>query len=88
MEFIRDKKRFCLWLEGCPPDEIRKMPLVYERVKNVREFSLKSKNAATPTFMTKFQYGSLHADMSELEIQIRLLELYQQLKEDFDFEEE
>ena len=47
LEFIRGKKRFCLWLEDCPPDELRKMPLVYERVKNVREFRLKSKKAAT-----------------------------------------
>ena len=47
LEFIRGKKRYCLWLEDCPPDELRKMPLVYERVKNVREFRLKSKNAAT-----------------------------------------
>ena len=46
-EFINGKKRYCLWLEGCPPDELRKMPLVYERVKNVREFRLKSKRAAT-----------------------------------------
>ena len=46
-EFIKGKKRFCLWLVDCPPDELRKMPLVYERVKNVREFRLKSKKAAT-----------------------------------------
>ena len=46
-EFIQGIPRFCLWLEGCPPDELRKMPLVYERVKNVREFRLKSKKAAT-----------------------------------------
>lgn len=46
-EFIQGIPRFCLWLEDCPPDELRKMPLVYERVKNVREFRLKSKKAAT-----------------------------------------
>ena len=46
-EFINDKQRFCLWLVDCPPDELRKMPLVYERVKNVREFRLASKKAAT-----------------------------------------
>lgn len=47
LEFIRGKKRYCLWLVDCPPDELRKMPLVYERVKAVREFRLKSKKAAT-----------------------------------------
>ena len=46
-EFINRKLRYCLWLEGCPPDELRKMPLVYERVKNVREFRLKSKRPRT-----------------------------------------
>ena len=46
-EFIQGKKRYCLWLVDCPPDELRKMPLVYERVKNVREFRLQSKKAAT-----------------------------------------
>ena len=46
-EFIRNIPRYCLWLIGCPPDELRKMPLVYQRVKNVREFRLASKRAAT-----------------------------------------
>lgn len=46
-EFINGKKRYCLWLVDCPPDELRKMPLVYERVKNVREFRLASKKATT-----------------------------------------
>ena len=46
-EFINNIPRFCLWLEGCPPDELRKMPLVYERVKNVREFRLMSKDKQT-----------------------------------------
>ena len=27
-EFINRKLRYCLWLEDCPPDELRKMPLV------------------------------------------------------------
>ena len=46
-EFIHNKKRFCLWLEDCPPNEIKSMPRVYQRVKNVREFRLASKKAAT-----------------------------------------
>ena len=46
-EFINKIPRFCLWLKDCPPDELRKMPLVYQRVKNVREFRLKSKRAQT-----------------------------------------
>ena len=46
-EFIRKIERYCLWLVDCPPDELRKMPLVYQRVKAVREFRLSSKKAAT-----------------------------------------
>ena len=46
-EFIQNKKRYCLWLVDCPPNELRKMPLVYERVKNVREFRLKSNRERT-----------------------------------------
>jgi hypothetical protein len=41
-EFINNKKRYCLWLVDCPPDELRKMPLVMERVNRVKEDRLKS----------------------------------------------
>lgn len=47
LEFIRGKKRFCLWLEDCPPNELRKMPLVYKRVQAVRDFRLNSKRTGT-----------------------------------------
>ena len=46
-EFVRGKKRFCLWLKDCPPNELRKMKLVYERVQAVKDFRLKSPKAAT-----------------------------------------
>ena len=52
-EFIQNISRYCLWLEGCTPDELRKMPLVYERVKKVREFRLASKAASTRKFADK-----------------------------------
>ncbi len=61
-EFIQGKKRFCLYLKDCPPNELRKMPLVMERVKNVREFRLVSKKAATrrraetPTLFTEDRF--------------------------------
>ena len=60
-EFINDKMRYCLWLVDCPPDELRKMPLVYKRVKAVREFRLQSQKAATrkaadkPTLFTEIR---------------------------------
>ena len=46
-EFLYNKPRYCLWLVDCPPDELRKMPLVYKRVKAVKEFRLQSQKAAT-----------------------------------------
>ena len=45
-EFINNKERFCLWLVDCPPDELKKMPLVMERINRVKEDRLKSKDKA------------------------------------------
>ena len=46
-EFINNEPRYCLLLKDCPPHELKRMPLVYQRVKNVREFRLNSKSAGT-----------------------------------------
>ena len=46
-DFINGKKRYCLWLVDCPPDELRRMKLVYGRVKAVKEVRLKSTSSAT-----------------------------------------
>ena len=37
VEFLHNKKRYCLWLEGVSPAEIKKCPLVFERVKKCKE---------------------------------------------------
>ena len=46
-EFINNNKRWCLWLVGVSPAELRKMPMIRERVEKVREFRLKSSFAGT-----------------------------------------
>lgn len=46
-EFINNKLRYCLWLEYCTPNELKKMPLVYKHVQAVREFRLASSREAT-----------------------------------------
>lgn len=46
-EFINNTTRWCLWLEEITPDELRKMPLVSERVKKVKEYRQKSSRQAT-----------------------------------------
>lgn len=37
-EFINGTERWCLWVGECPPNVLREMPLVMERVENVRRF--------------------------------------------------
>ena len=46
-EFIRGKRRFCLWLGDLPLEEIKKMPLCRERVEAVKNYRLASKSAGT-----------------------------------------
>ena len=53
-EFINNKKRYCLWLVGASPAELRKMPLVAKRVELCKQDRLngapdRQKLADTPT---------------------------------------
>lgn len=54
-EFINNKKRYCLWLVGCTPSELRSMPLVLNRVNKCREDRIRANTneslrlANTPT---------------------------------------
>ena len=46
-EFIKGKRRYCLWLGDTPLDEIKKLPHCWERVENVRRSRLSSKSPGT-----------------------------------------
>ena len=46
-EFINKKKRYCLWLQGVSPADIRKCPSVLERIERVREMRSNSPAAST-----------------------------------------
>lgn len=46
-DFINRISRWCLWLKGVEPADIRKCPRVLERIERVREFRLSSKKEAT-----------------------------------------
>ena len=46
-DFINRKPRYCLWLAGANPSDLKKCPHILERVERVRDFRLKSKKAAT-----------------------------------------
>ena len=41
-EFINNKERYCLWLVGCEPNELRSMPMVMDRVNKCREDRIKA----------------------------------------------
>lgn len=56
-ELINGTPRYALYLRDCPPQELRKMPLVLERVEAVREHRQKSRRQATQKwadFPTRF----------------------------------
>ena len=46
-EYLNNIERYCLWLVNASPNDIRKMPLVMQRIENVRQFRLSSKKGAT-----------------------------------------
>ena len=46
-EFINGKERFCIWLNNVPYSDVKKCPLVLQRIEKVKQFRLKS--TAKPT---------------------------------------
>ncbi|MBD5099554.1 MAG: class I SAM-dependent DNA methyltransferase [Clostridiales bacterium] len=46
-EFINKKERWCLWLKGISPAEIKGSKAIYEKVEAVRQFRLASKAKTT-----------------------------------------
>lgn len=49
-EYLHGKKRWCLWLKDADPHELRKCPMILERVKKCRETRLNSVAAAIRKF--------------------------------------
>ena len=47
VEFLHNKERYCLWLQGANPAELRQCPTVYERVEQVRAMRAASSAAST-----------------------------------------
>lgn len=46
-EFIKGKRRWCLWLGDCTDDELKRMPHCWERVKAVQQFRMQSTRKST-----------------------------------------
>ena len=64
-EFINGYERWCLWLGDCPPNELREMPKVCERVEAVKNYRLASKSAPTRKLAetpTRFHVESIPTD--------------------------
>uniref|UniRef100_UPI003FF14B8F DNA methyltransferase n=1 Tax=Gemmiger formicilis TaxID=745368 RepID=UPI003FF14B8F len=63
-EFIKGKRRYCLWLVNANPSDLKKCPEIMRRVAAVRETRLKStkaatrKQAETPTLFTEIRQPS------------------------------
>ena len=61
-EYINNKLRYCLWLVGASPMDIRKSKFIMERVEGVRQFRLEStkdatrKSAETPTLFQEIRH--------------------------------
>ena len=58
-EFINGEKRYCLWLVGAEPNELKQMPLLLKRIAAVKQMRLNSSKRATvewakhPTLFTE-----------------------------------
>ena len=46
-EFIKGKERWCFWLKGISPLDIKNSKILYEVIENVRQFRLESKAKTT-----------------------------------------
>jgi len=49
-EFINNKSRWCLWLVGANPNELKQCPTVIKRIESIREFRANSVAAGTRKF--------------------------------------
>ena len=62
-EFINNKDRWCLWLQGVSPAVIRKIPPILSAVENVRAMRESSNRAATRKFGSRILITLLYLDI-------------------------
>lgn len=59
-EFIKNKKRYCLWLKDISPSVINKIPPVVEAIKNVKKSRISSSREATRKLAdTPYLFGEI-----------------------------
>ena len=65
-EFLHNKPRYCLWLVDCPPNEMREMPLIRERVAAVKKHREASSRGTTQELAkTPTLFGEIRPSQSE-----------------------
>ena len=65
-DFIDRKPRWCFWLVGANPSELKSCPLLMKRIEAVRDFRMKSSKAATvQSAATPTLFGEMHPCVSE-----------------------
>ncbi len=62
-ELINNQKRYCLWLKDADPSELKKFPIILERIASVRKFRLESVAKSTQNFANT---PSLFAQIAQL----------------------
>lgn len=61
-EFIKNKKRYCLWLQTAKPDEINKSAFITERIRKVKDFRSSSDRETTKSLAS---YPSLFGEIRQ-----------------------
>ena len=65
-EFINGISRWCLWLDGASPTEIRHLPEVVKRIEKVKEHRLNSQRETTRRLaQTPYLFGEIRQPASE-----------------------
>lgn len=65
-EFIKNKKRYCLWLKDVSPSVMNKVPPVVESIKKVKETRISSSREATKKLAdTPYLFGEIRQPESE-----------------------
>ena len=66
-EIIKNKERWCLWLEGISPREMRQSPLVMERVRRTMEFRQGSNRPQTLKLAeTPYLFGEIRQPRTDM----------------------
>lgn len=55
-EFLYSKRRYCLWLKDCAPNDLKRMKSIHDRIEKVKESRLKS---PTPSVREYSKFPSL-----------------------------